>query len=292
MKLVGSVPFWLLRHFALLVPPADRHDWFAEWKAELTYVMRRNRGDGAALLFVCGSLQDAAWFRWDRVQTNTVKQLRSSSGIICLGGLLGLLTFTAVCSRLEPGFTHAPFAELYDVRIDASISNVILAMVMAFAVLPAITSLHPGYYPLNSSMRGRFVAVPFWVFLLSKALMMMMTCYFVGLSVAHLAESAAIVCNALEAYRAIRDGLTPLQFLATFASCLYGLRWVLEDQRGRCPVCLQCLTPLQPKGLHSRIFLSASRSEKFCSKGHGSLIVPEFQTSWVATQSWQLSDGR
>lgn len=119
MKLNGvscSVPFWLLRCFALLVPPADRDDWSAEWKAELTYVMRHSRGD-AALLFVCGSLQDAAWFRWDRVQTNAVKQLRSSSGIICLGWLLGLLTFTFVCSRLEPGFTHAPFADLYDIRI-------------------------------------------------------------------------------------------------------------------------------------------------------------------------------
>lgn len=131
----------------------------------------------------------------------------------------------------------------------------------------------------------------FWFFLISKILMVIVTCHFVGLLVTHFAESAAIHSNSPEAYRAIRDGLTPLQFPVTFASCLYGLRWVLEDQRRRCPVCLHCLGSLQSHGERARILLNVSRSEKLCVNGHGSLIVPDFQTSWLATHLWELPNG-
>ncbi len=293
MKLAGlsrAIPFWLLRCFALLVPWVDRENWVAEWKGELTYVMRRRHG-GLALLFAFGSLQDAAWFRWDRVQSATTKQLRSPSWKICLGRLLGLLALACVCSRLEPGFAQAPFADLYNIRVDASLSHVVLEIFIAFAALPAVTSLHPGHYPTKTSAGHRFTAVPFWVFLVSKALMVIVICHFIGLSVTHLGESAAIFSNSPEAYQAIRDGLTPLQFLMTFASCLYGLRWVLQDQRRRCPVCLHCLGSLQSSGLRARIFIGVSRSERPCVKGHGSLVVPDFMTSWVATQFWEIPEG-
>jgi hypothetical protein len=203
---------------------------------------------------------------------------------------LGLLAFTCVCSRLEPGFTHAPFADLYDVRVDASLPNVLLQLVMAFATLPAFTSLHPGHNPAKSSTGGRSSAVHFWIFLVSKALMVIVTCHFIGLSMTHLAESAAIFWNSPKAYQAIRDGLTPLQFLVTFASCLYGLRWVLQDQRRRCPVCLHYLGSLQSSGLRDRIFLGVSRSERSCVNGHGSLIVRHFETSWADNQLWELPD--
>lgn len=285
-----AIPFWLLRCSALLVPSLDRENWFAEWKGELTYVLRRRRS-GPALLFAFGSLQDAAWLGWDRVQTATAKRLRSPSWIVCLGRLLALLAFTCVCSRLEPGFTQAPFADRYDVRVDASLYHIALQIFMALAALPAITSLDPGRYPKEFSTGARVREAAFWLFLVSKALMVIGTCHFVGLLVTHLGESAAILSNSLEAYRAIRDGLTPLQFLVTFSSCLYGLRWVLEDQRRRCPVCLHCLGSLQTHGGRARIFLSVSCSEKFCVNGHGSLIVPDFQTSWLATHLWELPNG-
>ncbi len=282
-----AILFSLLRCFALLVRSSDRENWFAEWKGELSYVLLRRHGR-PALLFAFGSLQDAVWLGWDRVQTMTAKRLRSPSWIICLGELLALSAFTYVCSGLEPGFTQAPFADQYDVRVDASLCHAALQIFMALATLPAITSLDPGRYPRDFSPGARVRETAFWLFLVSKALMVIWTCHFVGLAVTHLAESAAILSNLPEIYRAIRDGLTPLQFLITFASCLYGLRWVLEDQRRRCPVCLHYLGALQTHGGRVRIFLGKSRSEKFCVNGHGSLIVPDFQTSWLAPHLWEL----
>jgi hypothetical protein len=293
MRLSVSLPLalMLLKCSAFLVPRRDRNEWLAEWTGELTYVVRQSHGGASqpikAILFSLGSFRDAGWLRWDRVQTLTVSHFGPGSWGCCLGTLFGLLVVTCACSRLELGFARAPFSDLYDVRLDSSMPNVVLQILIAICALPAMTSLELGHYPPSSSRPGRIKAVCFWTFLFMKATMIVTVSHYVGLCITHIAESLAIVGGFPETYRAIREGVTPLQFLATFGSCLFGLRWVLRDQRRRCPVCLDFLSAPLLKGQQARVFLFWSRSEEVCLNGHGLLLVPEVRTRWVAAQTWQ-----
>jgi hypothetical protein len=72
--------------------------------------------------------------------------------------------------------------------------------------------------------------------------------------------------------------------------CLFGLRWVLRDQRQRCPVCLRRLTHPAHVGEASRSFLAWNGTELICAGGHGLLHIPEIQTSWFSTQRWLYLD--
>lgn len=276
----------ILRCAGLLVPSCDRIEWLAEWTGELTHVLRPSHGRTplrfTPLLFSLGALSDAFWLRWDRVQAVRFSKARPASWIRCLGTLSGLLLGTWACSRLEFGFAHAPFKDLYDVRVDDSMTSVLLQVLIATCALPAVTSLE-----LTRASHGeRLKAHRFWAFLFLKASMTIIVCHYVGLCATHLAESISILGGSPTIYRAIRDGLTPLQFLTTFASCLYGLRWTLLDQRRRCPVCLEVLSSHSSKGLQARTFLTWSRSEEVCPNGHGLMVVPEFATSWFSAQTW------
>ncbi len=276
----------ILRCAVLLVPACDRTEWLAEWTGEVTHVSRQHRGRTSLrltpLVFTLGALSDALWLRWDHLQAVGLPLLRPASWICCLRLLFGLLLGALACSRLDVGFAHAPFRDLYDVRVDDSMSSVILQILIAACALPAVTSLE-----LPRASEGERMRAPrFWAFLFLKTSMVIIVCHYVGLCATHLAESLSILGGSPEAYRAIRDGLTPLQFLATFASCLCGLRWTLVDQRRRCPVCLEVLGSRSSTGLQARMFLTWSGSEEICPNGHGLMAVPEFATSWFSAQTW------
>ena len=80
------------------------------------------------------------------------------------------------------------------------------------------------------------------------------------------------------------------QLIVTFATALAGLRWLLRDQRRRCPVCLQLLRNPVRVGQPSRNFLAWNGTELICVVGHGFLHVPELPTSWFSTQRWLYLD--
>jgi hypothetical protein len=81
-----------------------------------------------------------------------------------------------------------------------------------------------------------------------------------------------------------------IQLVSSFSICLFGLRWVLRDQRQRCPVCLRRLTHPARVGQPSRSFLDWNGIELICVGGHGMLHIPEMQTSWFDTQRWLYLD--
>jgi hypothetical protein len=81
-----------------------------------------------------------------------------------------------------------------------------------------------------------------------------------------------------------------LQIVFAFSICLFGLRWVLRDQRQRCPVCLKRLTHPARVGEPSRNFLAWNGTELICVAGHGLLHIPEMETSWFDTQRWLYLD--
>lgn len=66
-------------------------------------------------------------------------------------------------------------------------------------------------------------------------------------------------------------------------------RWVLLDQRNRCPVCLRLLTKPVRIGVPSQTFLEWYGSESACSRGHG-LQTSEMPASYSAAAEWHRLD--
>jgi len=80
-----------------------------------------------------------------------------------------------------------------------------------------------------------------------------------------------------------------LQPHALFVGSVIGFRWVLVDQRRRCPVCLRVLTNPTPIGEPSRTLLEWYGTELVCTRGHGLLHVPEIRNSY-SEQRWLRLD--
>jgi hypothetical protein len=74
--------------------------------------------------------------------------------------------------------------------------------------------------------------------------------------------------------------------LGMVASWILTFRWVILDQRQRCPVCLRALTNPVRIGSASQTFLEWYGAESMCSQGHGLLHVPEIKTSCYDQQQW------
>ena len=74
----------------------------------------------------------------------------------------------------------------------------------------------------------------------------------------------------------------PCAVLASFLAA----RWIIADQRNRCPVCLRLLAHPVRIGESSRILLEWHGTELMCDRGHGLLYVPEWPAIWSARQRW------
>jgi hypothetical protein len=144
--------------------------------------------------------------------------------------------------------------------------------------LPATTPLPLGEYRLSSRKLSWFTRIRRWNFLGLKFVLLLPIVFFVSLDLAHL--------------RATVDPISSeyIQLISSFAICLFGLRWMLRDQRQRCPVCLGKLTHPARVGLPSRTFLAWNGTELICVGGHGMLHVPEMATSWFSEQRWLYLD--
>jgi hypothetical protein len=80
-------------------------------------------------------------------------------------------------------------------------------------------------------------------------------------------------------------------FLAMFPGSVFAFRWVFEDQRRRCPVCLRLLSKPVGFGEASHMFLGWYGTELTCVRGHGLLRVPEIPLTYFSTQRWlELDD--
>jgi hypothetical protein len=81
-----------------------------------------------------------------------------------------------------------------------------------------------------------------------------------------------------------------IQLICSFLFCLFGFKWVLQDQCQRCPVCLWTVTNPAEVGQASRTFLAWNGTELMCTGGHTLLHVPALPTSWFSTQRWLYLD--
>ncbi|RZU40050.1 hypothetical protein [Edaphobacter modestus] len=153
----------------------------------------------------------------------------------------------------------------------------IFAVLLALLALPATTSLPLGEYPVQGSQMSWLLRLRRWVFLGVKFVLLLPAVYFTSLDFAHAFAVSLVTAQYI-------------QLVLSFLMALFGFRWILKDQRRRCPVCLNTLTSPARVGEPSRNFLGWNGTELICSGGHGLLHVPELPTSWFATQRWLYLD--
>jgi hypothetical protein len=82
------------------------------------------------------------------------------------------------------------------------------------------------------------------------------------------------------------NSVTPVFLDIALFGSVFAVRWILADQRQRCPVCLRLLANPVRIGESSRILLEWHGTELMCLRGHGLLYVPEWPAIWSHQQRW------
>jgi hypothetical protein len=152
------------------------------------------------------------------------------------------------------------------------------AVLLAFLALPAITSVSIGDLSVSVHRISWPRRLLRWGFLGAKIAMLLMITYFASLDLAF----GFTGFNTSQAFY--------VQTVSTFFMCLFGMQWVLSDQRQRCPVCLRRVDHPARVGQLSRTFLAWNGTELMCMGGHTLLHVPSLPTSWFSNQQWMFLD--
>jgi hypothetical protein len=126
------------------------------------------------------------------------------------------------------------------------------------------------FLPATTSMALGATRLRQWLFLAAKALCILPMLYC----------CAALAC----AFSGTLFGA--ICFIVMFPGSILAFRWVLEDQRRRCPVCLRLLSKPVGFGDASHTFLRWYGTELTCVRGHGLLRVPEIPSTYFSTQRW------
>jgi len=173
---------------------------------------------------------------------------------------------------------HDLWGASLDERTRGPLGLYLFTVLLAFLALPAVTSVSLGEYTFashKSSWSGRLYR---WCFLSAKIMLVLAIAYVSSLDLAY--WHATSYSPAAEY----------VQLVASFTICLFGMKWVLLDQRQRCPVCLRRVTNPARVGLASRTFLAWNGTELICADGHTLLHIPGSPTSWFSTQRWLYLD--
>ncbi|MGC2398156.1 MAG: hypothetical protein WA510_00165 [Acidobacteriaceae bacterium] len=149
----------------------------------------------------------------------------------------------------------------------------LFTLIVALIALPATTPLPLGEYPRHTGRLTWTGRARRWVFLWSKIFLLVLLVHFTAVDAAY--GHAQSEVNAQY-----------IQLTVSFFGFLFGFRWILRDQRKRCPVCLRVLSNPARVGEASRCFLAWNGTELICAAGHGLLHIPELPTSWFDTQRW------
>ncbi|MGD0630017.1 MAG: hypothetical protein ABR987_11710 [Terracidiphilus sp.] len=160
----------------------------------------------------------------------------------------------------------------------ATITIYLFSLFLALLALPAITSVSLGEYSVNPQPTSWSRKLYRWSFLSAKIALLLPINYFVSMDLAY-------GCTTFGGEQSVY-----VQLASTFAMCLFGLRWVLKDQRQRCPVCVCRVAHPAQVGQASRTFLDWNGTEMMCMGGHTLLHVPSLPTSWFGAQRWLYLD--
>lgn len=250
----------ILRAAALLTPSGQRAEWLSEWRSELWY-FRQSRGTTGVTAFCLGAFKDALWLRQNapRPAGNRTSPVESPAKCVSVLALLGaaslLFAIRAPYAHIEG---EPPLGELL------MLLN-LHALLISFLVLPAITSLRLGEYPVSGHSPPLATTLRRWFFFAIKIALII-----------QILSCTAVSLKSIQPY--------------VWAVYLAAFRWALIDQRQRCPVCLRLLTNPTRIGGASQTFLEWYGVELMCARGHGLLYVPEIATSCYSTQRWLYLD--
>ena len=154
----------------------------------------------------------------------------------------------------------------------------LFALLLAVIAVPATTALQLGESGQNRERLPRRRKFRRWSFLLVKlTLVLLMVCFW--------SIDLAFGFSAVKLWTSVY-----IELATAFPALLFAFRWVLHDQRRRCPECLRLLSNPARVGQASCNFLSWNGTELICSVGHGLLHIPELPTSWFSKQRWLSLD--
>ncbi len=251
----------MLQAAARLVPSQERAAWLAEWSAELWYAQESCGVD--ADRFCLGAFHDALWLRRHASkERRTIPWLASPARCLLFLAGLDAIAWLAVLPMPRP---HEPIP----------LRAILLLMGMACLILLATTRLSLGDCPAGRYAPSVATRMRRWLFLAAK----------IALILAGMYAGLLLAASAGEKTRPA----AVLVYAMLFGSVL-AFRWVLRDQRRRCPVCLRLLTNPVTVGQRASWFLEWNCTELICLRGHGVLYIPENPTSWFGAQLWMYLD--
>lgn len=246
----------ILRLASLLAPGDQRVEFIAGWQSELWYIPRQR-----ATRFCLGAFADALWLRRNNLSPERRSGTYLESPLRCLLFLAVLAGACVwICLFLPAPRTMTPSAHLSARNVLDGCASM---LAVSFVYLAAIGA---------AMGRSALAAKPLpWLDKLRLGI-------FLALKVVLVQP---IVLFAFLASLGIPLGTIGL---ATTWTLLY--RWVLIDQRRRCPVCLRSLTNAVRIGTPSRTLLEWYGAESICPRGHGLLHSPEISASYSGTPQW------
>jgi len=249
----------ILRNAALLVPASVRDEWLAEWKAELCYV------DREATAFCLGSFRDALWLRRNNSE-HAARPCPMDSPLRCICLLTGLalstfsLNLPSVVASLPPWSGRG---------VSQLTVGILWWYLLALLVLSTASRWELGEHSAPHCALPLRLRFRTWIFLCAKIALVVPVPVF-------------ICCAVLTVF-------PPAPFIVLLG-WIFGFRWILDDQRRRCPICIHLLSHPVRIGQASEMIFGWYGTEFVCTRGHGSLYVPAVPTSWSKSQSWHSFD--
>jgi hypothetical protein len=301
----------LLRLASWIVPRHARAEWLAEWRAELAFIAQSDPQRGLA--FTLGAIPDARCLRRDERHPRAPIL---ASPVHCLAILAALAALAALCQRVGRDLS----AGLVTVRPHAGPDTLTFDQYRALAASSEFASLE--FKPAGLNL-GHVVAklahplrrhvsvqdgkgrrdifdcipvaprnrLPVTVLMLGIALIVLPATTAMDVGRHHRARArlflVAKLALALTAVYYAAHILAPAMLgHGLLIGFILAIRWALNDQRRRCPVCLRRVTNPVSFGCLSHTLLDWHGAEFVCPEGHGMLQVSATTASPYAPLHW------
>jgi hypothetical protein len=252
----------ILRAASLLAPGEHRSEWLEEWQSELWYVPRHG-----ATRFCLGAFRDAIWLRRNSPPPHRVFLRSPIACLALLAALAGVSVVLAVTLPAARTMTSAPSLAVREVP------TACVEMLLLSGLLLGVTRLTMGRAPAKPRPMPWTGKLRRGVFLALK-IALVQPILLGGFILVNYSRTIPLLPMGLGVYWIVVN------------------RWVLADQRRRCPVCLKLLTDPVRIGTPSGTFLDWYGAESLCADGHGLQHAPEISASYCDVERWLCLDSR
>jgi hypothetical protein len=253
----------MMRTASLLVPSLLRAEWLAEWHAELWSVWQSDE-ERNVTAYCMGAFRDALWLRHNG-------PLGSRAHII-------FHLDVPACPVMFEHFPHPPYGLVHVESPGQCLAflgvlgtlSILLSLVLP---IPFFHDIFKGYFLAGILLLGAALMARLrpWTFLAARIFLLLPILVFGTLDL-------------------VAIGGPVLLRLTIPWGWFLAIRWLVQDQRRRCPVCSRLLSNPVRIGGSSRILLEWHGTELVCLQGHGVLHVPERPAIWFSRRRWVTLD--